>query len=236
MEGLTHQLFGSSLTWLVATIAAFECGAWINRKAKGSPLCHPVILSMIILIALLSLLRVDYATYFEGAKFIHFLLGPATVALAIPLYDHFEQVRRLAIPVFISCVTGATVAAASAVGVAALMGGSRELLLSLAPKSVTTPIAIGIADKIGGLSPLTVGLVLITGVLGCVLAPLVFRLLKTSDERVQGFSLGIAAHGIGTAFAFRYGAMAGAFSGVAMGLTGTLSAFEIPFLAHLFNF
>ena len=222
------------LLWLTLTLVAYLGGVWLNRKLKGNPLVHPVLVAMLVLISLLLLTGTSYDTYFEGAQFIHFLLGPATVALAIPLYDNLRQVRELLWPLLLACVTGVTVAVGSAVGVAWLLGARGETLLSLAPKSVTTPIAMGIAEQIGGLPSLAAGIVLVTGAVGAVAAGPLFRLAGIRDERAQGFALGIAAHGFGTAHALTIGLRAGAFAGLGLGLAGLLTAFALPVVAGLF--
>lgn len=237
LDQLWVYLSGNPLLSLLATLLVFAVAVRINRAVGGTPLLHPVTLSIVMLIALLLLVDMDYRTYFEGAQFIHFLLGPATVALAIPLYDHRERVRRLLWPLLLACGAGIFSAVASTLGLAMLLGARTETLLSLAPRSVTSPIAMGIAEQIGGIPSLAAGLVLLTGSIGCALGPWIFRLLRIKDPVVQGFTLGLAAHGFGTAHAFaRLGAVAGAFSGLAMGLTGLLTAFLLPLITRLFGF
>ncbi|MBS9405579.1 LrgB family protein [Halomonas sp. TRM85114] len=234
LDQLWVYLSGNPLLSLLMTLVAFAVAVRINRALGGSSLFHPVTLSVSMLIGLLLLVDMDYATYFEGAQFIHFLLGPATVALAIPLYDHRDKVRQLLWPLLLACVVGIVTAVGSTLGLAALMGARPETLLSLAPRSVTSPIAMGVAEQIGGIPSLAAGLVLLTGSIGCVVAPWIFRVLRVQDPAVQGFTLGLAAHGFGTAHAFaRIGAVAGAFSGLAMGLTGLLTAFILPLLVRL---
>lgn len=236
LDQLWVYLSGNPLLSLLMTLLVFALAVRLNRALGGTPLLHPVTLSIALLIGLLLLLDMDYATYFEGAQFIHFLLGPATVALAIPLYDHRERVRRLLGPLLIACLTGIVTAVASTMGLAMALGAGAETVLSLAPRSVTSPIAMGVAEQIGGIPSLAAGLVLLTGSIGCALSPWVFRLLKVKDPAVQGFALGLSAHGFGTAQAFaRIGAVAGAFSGLAMGLTGLLTAFLLPLLIRLFG-
>lgn len=230
-EGFTDIwafLATSPLLWLSLTLLAFQAGLWLNRRLGGSPVLHPVLLAMGGLIALLLLTGTDYETYFEGAQFIHFLLGPATVALAIPLYDHRRQIRALLLPLLTAGVAGAGTAAMSAVAVAQLLGAQPRTLASLAPKSVTSPIAMGVSEKLGGLPSLTAALVLLTGALGCLLAPLLIRLMGIRDDRVKGFALGVTAHGFGTAYAFGISATAGAFAGLGLSLAGVLTAFLLP--------
>ncbi|GAA0702932.1 LrgB family protein [Marinobacterium maritimum] len=221
------------LWWIIITIATFMFTSWFNRRVGGTPLLHPVLVALSLIIVLLQLTGTDYDTYFEGAQFIHFLLGPATVALAVPLYDHFERVKKMLVPLLVACTCGAVTAALSVIAVAWLLGASDTTLLSLAPKSVTSPIAIGIAEKIGGYPSLSAGFALITGAIGCLTAPWLFRWLKIEDDAVKGFTLGLSSHGFGTAFAFEFSTLAGAFSGLAMGLTGLMTAFLVPVLVRL---
>ena len=237
LDELWVYLSGNPLLSLLVTLLAFALAARINKWLGGTPLLHTVTLSIALIITFLLVSGIDYGTYFEGAQFIHFLLGPATVALAIPLYDHRERVRQLLWPLLVACLAGITTAVASTLGLALLLGAEHETVMSLAPRSVTSPIAMGIAEQIGGIPSLAAGLVLITGSIGCALGPMIFRLLGVRDPVVQGFTMGLAAHGFGTAHSFaKLGAMAGAFSGLAMGLTGLITAFILPLIITLFGF
>lgn len=221
------------LFWIVLTLLVFVGAGWLNRRAGDTPLLHPVLVSLAVIIVILLATGTDYETYFSGAQFIHFMLGPATVALAVPLFDYFDRVRKMWLPILIATVCGLLTASLSVMAVAWAMGAERTTILSLAPKSVTSPIAIGIAEKIGGYPSLAAGLVLVTGMLGCLLAPPLFRLLRVEDDAVRGFVLGVSAHGFGTAYAFGYSALAGAFAGLAMGVTGLLTAFLLPMIVSL---
>ena len=228
-------LGASPLLWLTATVLAYALAFALFQRAGQSPLLNPVALSVTLLIATLSLTGTSYATYFEGAQFLHFLLGPATVALAVPLYANFAAVRRTALPMLAALVAGVVTAVASAVGVATLLGASRETVLSLAPKSVTTPIAMGIAEQIGGIPSLTAALVILTGIIGGMAATRIYEALGIRDYRARGFAIGIAAHGIGTARAFQVSPVAGTFAGIAMALNGLLTALLVPALVSLFR-
>jgi predicted murein hydrolase (TIGR00659 family) len=227
-------LAASPLLGLTVTLAAYVAGDWIYRRANRFPLLNPVLLAVILLVGFLWLTGTDYATYFDGAQFVHFLLGPATVALAVPLYMHFREVRKSALAVLASLIVGSLSAAGSAVGIAWALGASRETLISLAPKSVTAPVAMGIAEQLGGLPSLTAVLVILTGILGAMLGPVVLNLLRIRDWRARGFAIGVAAHGIGTARALQINEVAGAFSGLAMGLNALATAILLPLLLGLF--
>ncbi|NVK00803.1 MAG: LrgB family protein [Oceanospirillaceae bacterium] len=222
------------LMWIVVTLAIYTAALQLYRVAGFTPLLHPVLVSMSLLIGLLLLTETPYQTYFSGAQFIHFLLGPATVAIAVPLFDHFKTIRELWLPILLACVVGAFSAASIAVLVAWLFDARIETLLSIAPKSVTSPIALGISEKIGGYPELSAALCLVTGVLGSLLVPSVLRLMRVEDQETRGFVLGLTSHGFGTALALEVGALAGAFAGLAMGLTGLITAIMLPLLAALF--
>jgi len=226
-------LSASPLLWLTATLAAYQGAFWLYRKANMNPLANPVAIAVAALVALLWFTGTPYPVYFEGAQFVHFLLGTATVALAVPLYANLETLKKNLVPLGGALVAGSVVAAVSAVGIGWLLGASRETLLSLAPKSATAPIAMGVAEKLGGLPSLTAVLVVTTGILGAVLARGTLNLLRIDDHAVRGFAVGVAAHGIGTARAFQVSEKMGAFAGLAMGLNGMLTAFLFPVLVRL---
>lgn len=228
-------LAASPLLWLTVTLAAYLAGQWLFQRSGGRALFNPVALAITLLVVVLLLTGTPYSTYFQGAQFIHFLLGPATVALAVPLYLHWERVRQLFLPIVVGLLVGSTTAIVSAIGVAWLLGGTPRTLLSLAPKSVTTPVAMGIAEKIGGLPSLTAVMVILTGVIGAVAAPALLNGLKIRDDAVKGIAIGVAAHGIGTARAFQISTMAGAFSGLAIGLNALLTALLVPLIVKLLH-
>jgi predicted murein hydrolase (TIGR00659 family) len=228
-------LSASPLLGLTVTLLAYQGAYWLYAKAKMNPLANPVAISVAALVALLWFTDTPYPVYFEGAQFVHFLLGPATVALAVPLYANLDTLKRNALPLAGALLAGSLTAVVSAVGIGWLLGASRETLLSLAPKSVTTPIAMGIAEKLGGLPSLTAVLVVTTGILGAVLARGTLNLLRIDDHAVRGFAVGVAAHGIGTARAFQVSETMGAFAGLAMGLNGLVTAFLFPLLVRLWG-
>jgi predicted murein hydrolase (TIGR00659 family) len=223
------------LLGLTVTLLAYQAAYWIYRRLAMNPLANPVALSVAFLVGLLWLTGTPYQTYFDGAQFVHFLLGPATVALAVPLYANLGTLRKNLLPVLGGLLAGSVVAAVSAVGIGWLLGADRVTLMSMAPKSVTTPIAMGISEKLGGLPSLTAVLVVSTGILGAVLARGTLNLLRIHDHAVRGFAVGVAAHGIGTARAFQVSETMGAFAGLGMGLNGLLTAFLFPLLVTLWG-
>lgn len=224
------------LLWLTTTLIAYIIADRISAFFNRAPLANPVLIAIAIVLVMLSLTQTPYATYFTGAQFVHFLLGPATVALAVPLYTHRRTVMRALIPIFGALLAGAVTAMVSAVGLAHLFGVSSASLIALAPKSVTAAIAMGIARELGGDPSLTATLVIATGILGAVLLTPLMRLIRITDPRAIGFAAGTASHGIGTARAFQLGSLEGAFAGIALGLSGLLTAVLVPLLFRLIGF
>ncbi|SDE81210.1 LrgB family protein [Rhodospira trueperi] len=216
-------LFGLTLT-IVAYLAADRVYRWLGLH----PLANPVLWSVIVLAGVLWATDIPYARYFEGAQFIHVLLGPATVALAVPLYRALGTLRRSWRGIAVALPAAVVVASLGAVGLAMLFGAEDVTVASVAPKAVTTPIAMGISERIGGLPSLTAVLVILTGILGAVLGPPLLTLLKVRDPRARGIALGAAAHGIGTARAFNESPETGAHASLAMGLAGVMTAVLLP--------
>jgi len=223
----------SPLLWLALTVVAYVVADAIHRRLGRRAAANPVLIAVALLLAVLLASKTRYEAYFEGAQFVHFLLGPATVALAVPLHRELGRARARAVPFSIALLAGSATAVLTAVGVARLLGASRPTLMSLAPKSTTTPVAMGIAEKLGGLPSLTAALVILTGILGAILGPGLLRLLRVRDQAATGFAMGVASHGIGTARAFQLSERAGAFSGLGMGLNALATALLLPAVLRL---
>ncbi|WP_328593071.1 LrgB family protein [Siccirubricoccus phaeus] len=202
---------------------------------QAPPSGQPVLFAVVLLAGGLLAAGIDYRAYFEGAQFVHFLLGPATVALAVPLHRQWGLVRRTAGAAAASVLLGGLFAAATGVLIALGLGAAPEVVASLAARSVTTPVAMGIAERIGGLPSLTAALVIASGITGAALGPLVLNVARVRDMRARGLALGTASHGLGTARAISVDATAGAFSGLAMGLNALASALLLPLLWRLFG-
>lgn len=229
-------LAATPLAGLTITLVAYCIGYGLYARCKFHPLANPVLVAVVLIVTCLELGDVSYGTYFAGAQFVHFLLGPAVVGLAVPLVREWRSVRRLAIPVAGALAVGSSVALVAVVGIAWALGASPATLASLAPKSVTAPIAMGIAEHIGGAAALAAVFAVATGIIGAALGKYVLDAMRVRDWRARGFALGLAAHGIGTARAFQVNAEAGTYAGLAFGLHGVLAAFALPFLWRLFRF
>ena len=223
------------LLGLTATLCTWELACLIDARAGHRAISNPTVISIVILAAALLITQTPYAAYFNGAQYVHFLLGPATVALAIPMYANFETIKRNFFAIIISLSAGSVAAATSAMLIARALGASHQVIISLGPKSVTTPIAMGIAQNLGGQPPLTAVFVMITGIFGTLICTTIFRLARIKDWRAQGLAAGTAAHGLATSQMLRVNETAGAFGGLAIGLNGIVTSLALPFLVKLFG-
>jgi predicted murein hydrolase (TIGR00659 family) len=225
-------LSGSPLLWLTATLVAYVIADAIAVACKRHPLANPVLMAVILVAAILLATGTQYPAYFAGAQFVHFLLGPATVALAVPLIRYLPHVKRTALPMAVALVVGSFTAVVSAVLLANGFGLDHASTLALAPKSSTAAIAMGIADKIGADPALTAVLVILTGITGAIVVTPLMNVLRLKNYAARGFAAGLASHGIGTARAFQVSPIAGTFAGIALGLNGLLTALLVPVVIH----
>ncbi|MGX1099903.1 LrgB family protein [Amorphus sp. MBR-141] len=225
-ESLWVYLAEKPLLWLTVTLVAYLVADRIAARFGYTPLANPVVMATALVVACLQITGTPFPVYFEGAQFVHFLLGPATVALAVPFVENLRHVRRALVPLAVALVAGSGTAVGSALALGYAFGLPHDILVSLAPKSVTTPIAMGIAS-------LAAVLVICTGVIGAMLLTPLMALLKIRDEGAKGLAAGVAAHGIGTARAFQLSPLAGTFAGLGMGLNGFLTALLVPVLLLL---
>jgi predicted murein hydrolase (TIGR00659 family) len=236
VQALTNTwvyLAQTPLLWLTITLIVYQLSALLYRRLGSPTLLNPIITSIVVLVTLILITGTPYEIYFEGAQFVHFLLGPATVALAVPLCRYYKKLMQMFGPVSGALIIGSIIGAVSAVGIGWLFNLSQATLLSLAPKSITTPIAMGVAEQIGGLPSLTTVFVVLTGIIGALLGQKSLDMLRIRDHSVRGFTLGLSAHGLGTATAFQEDEEAGAFAGLAMGLNGAVTAILVPILVQL---
>lgn len=225
-------LADSPLLWLTVTLSVYALSLHVYRACGSSPLLLPVLTSVVIIVSILLLTKTPYPIYFEGAQFVHFLIGPATVALAIPLYSQSKSLRKHWKPICIALFVGTTVALISAVGIAWLLGASPEMIISLAPKSATMPIAMALVEHFGGQPSLAAVSVAITGIVGTIVAGPILTMLKVKNPIARGFSVGVAAHAIGTARSLQIHETLGAFAALGMGLTGVTTAIMMPVIMY----
>ncbi len=212
---------------LVITLSAYAAGLRLYKKASVS-LLHPVLTASVLIIAFLLIFGVDIESYQKGGAVISFMLPPATAALAVPLYRQRKVLKKHAVIIFISISVGAVVSIVSAILFSKVLGLPEELILSMAPKSITTPIAIEASARIGGLPSITALAVIFTGITGAILGPLVLKLLHISDPTAKGLAMGTAAHAIGTSRALEMGETEGALGSLSIGLAGIITVMIIP--------
>jgi predicted murein hydrolase (TIGR00659 family) len=227
-------LSATPLFGLTATLVVYVLAHAGYTRLGQPPWANPVLWTVLLLAALLAATNTPYPTYFAGAQFIHFLLGPAVVALAWPLWQRREELRARWRAVLVAALAGGAAAAASAVAIGAALGLPGEVLRSLAPKSVTAPVAMGIAEQLGGIPALAAVFAVLTGLTGAVSAKYLFGALGIAPMAVRGFALGTAAHGIGAARALQVHPDAGAYAGLALGVQVVLAALLLPLFLRLF--
>jgi predicted murein hydrolase (TIGR00659 family) len=223
----------SPLLWLTVTLLTYAVAHAVSQATHRNPLANPVLHSMWIIGVFLLLTGTSYTTYFGGAQFVHFLLGPATVALAVPLYENRRQVVTAILPMLAALLAGSVTAIVSIVLLAEAAGLPRTVVLSLAPKSVTAGVAMGISESLHADPSLTAVAVVLTGIMGAILVTPLMNRIGITDFRARGFAVGIAAHGIGTARAFQVDAIAGVFAGIAMSLNALLTSLLVPLAVTL---
>jgi len=230
---LWAYLSTTPLFWLTATVLAFLAASRIAVAFGRHPLANPVALTILFMALLLEATGTRYAAYFAGAQFVHFLLGPATVALAVPLYRHRALVRRHLLPLVAALAVGSLTAVVSAVGLALAFAIPREAIVSLAPKSVTAAVAMGLSERLGGEPALTAVLCIATGIGGAVVVTPLMNALGIRNFAARGFAVGLTSHGIGSARALAVDPVAGAFAGVAMALNAIVTSVILPPLLRL---
>ena len=218
----------SPLLWLTVTLVIYAVTDAVSLRTRRHPLANPVLHAMWIVAAFLLLTGTPYTTYFAGAQFVHFLLGPATVALAVPLYQNRGIVLQAIVPMLAALIVGSITAIVSVILLAEAFGLPQDVVLSLAPKSVTAGVAMGISESLHADPSLTAVAVVLTGIIGAVIVTPLMNSTGITDFRARGFAAGLAAHGIGTARAFQVDALAGTFSGIAMSLNALVTSFLVP--------
>ncbi|WP_294258637.1 LrgB family protein [uncultured Sphingomonas sp.] len=233
MTALWTTLQTTPLFWLTATLLVFEGADRLSKRSNRHPLCHPVLLATPVLIILLLATRTPYPVYAQNTAVLPFLLGPATVGLAIPLWRNRTLVRSAAGPLLLALTAGSLTAILSVTAIVWAFGGSAHILATVAPRSVTTPVAMALAQQLGGIPALAAIVVLIAGVFGAMIATPVLNALRIEDYRVRGFATGVAAHGIGMARAFQVSEIGGTFAGIGMALNAAMTALLLTIWAVL---
>lgn len=228
LEETWTWLVESPLFGLTLTLVGYRAARVIWERTGRHMLLNPVLIAIVLVAGVLLLLGVDYADYLRGGQYLLFLLGPATVALALPLHYEARLIRQAALPVLLGVAVGSAASIAVAYTLTRQLGGDETLALSMAPKSATTPVSIALAEAVGGVPALTAVFTILAGVLGAVVGPAVLTLLRFRDRRVRGLAMGATSHGIGTSRALEEDRTEGAFSGLAMGLNALATALLLP--------
>ncbi len=219
---------------ILISIVAFEIGLYIYKKTK-IPVLHPLLISITLIILVLSIFDIQLSSYEKGGDILSLFLGPVTVALAIPLYKQIELLKKHKMPILIGIFTGVLTSFISVVALTKIFNYDIKMIYSLIPKSITTPIGIEISQTIGGIPSITVMAIVITGIIGAIIAPLVCKIFKIDDKVARGIAIGTSSHAVGTAKAMEMGETEGAMSGLAMGISGLITALLIPLLIVIFD-
>jgi putative effector of murein hydrolase len=231
LQAVWQPLGLTPLPWLAVTLAAYVLGQKVQLVCRGAPLANPVLIAILLVSALLDATGTPYARYFAGAQFIQFLLGPATVALAVPLALNLSHVRRSFPGVGLALLAGSLTSALSGVAVVAWLGGGRAIALSMAPKAVTTPIALSLAQEVGGVPALTAALAIAGGIIAAIVGQTMLRWMRVDDWRAHGLAAGVAGSGVAAAQVAPLSSLAAAFAALGIGLNGLLTAVVVPLVA-----
>ncbi len=231
---VAHAIFTDPLFSLTATLIAYRCGVWLQRRCGGRVLINPFLIALALLMILLWATGVSYTQYMQGGALISFLLGPATVALALPLYANIESIRHSAVAILPAVIIGSLTTSLTAMLLGYMLGASRSVVITLGTHSATNPVAMGISEQVGGEPSLAAAFTLLTGVCGVILFTPVMSLLRIKDWRARGLGIGTAAHGLGTARMLQLNETAGAYGGMAIGLGALITAVTIPIVVKYF--
>ena len=223
------ELLASPFFGIALSIVAFSIGVWIQKKT-GLVICNPLIIAIVLVSGVLLLFKIPYESYNEGGSIINMFLAPATSCLAVSVYTKMELLKKNWLPILAGCVAGSLTSMGSVFLLCRLFGLDEAMTYSLLPKSVTTPIAVGIAESHGGISSITVAAVILTGIMGSILAPFLIRIFRVKDSMTAGLAIGACSHAVGTSKAIEIGETEGAMSGLAIGICGIVTVVFSMFL------
>jgi predicted murein hydrolase (TIGR00659 family) len=232
---LWTPLLPMPLLWLVITLAAYIGARRLQRLCGGTPLANPVLVAIVAVAAIVLATGTPYRTYFAGAQFINFLLGPATVALAVPLARNLHHVRRSLRGIGLALVAGSVTSIVSGIGLVWLLGGSRAVALSMAPKAVTTPIAMAVSQEIGGIPALTAALAIVGGIVAAIVGRRMLSRMRIEDWRAHGLAAGVAGSGVAAAQVAPLDGLAAAFAALGIALNGLVTALIVPLVPLLWR-
>lgn len=227
-----HSLVHSEIFDLALVVGTYIAATILYKKTRLS-LLHPLLTSIFVIIVILEMLDIEYESFKQGSHLIHFMLGPSVVALGYVLFEQMKYLKGNVVSILTSVFVGAIVGIISVIAIGKLMGADQSLIATLQPKSVTTPIAMGISEKNGGIPSLTAVIVVAVGIFGSIVGPAVMKVLGIESRIAKGLALGASSHGVGTAAAIQIGAVEGALSGLAIGLMGIMTAILVPVISYL---
>lgn len=229
-----HSLVHSEIFDLALVVGTYIAATILYKKTHLNVL-HPLLTSIFVIIVILEFLDIEYASFQQGSHLIHFMLGPSVVALGYVLFEQMKYLKGNVVSILTSVFVGAIVGIISVIVIGKLMGADQSLIATLQPKSVTTPIAMGISEKNGGIPSLTAVIVVAVGIFGSIVGPAVMKVLGIESRIAKGLALGASSHGVGTAAAIQLGAVEGALSGLAIGLMGIMTAILVPVISYLLS-
>ena len=229
-----NLIFDSTYFAIILSFAAFELGKWINSKVK-TPLANPLLIAILLIIGFLQITGIPYEHYKKGGDFIAFFIAPATVAMILDLYLNLDELRKNIIPIIIGVIIGSIVAMILAIFISKGLGLGEDLVVSLVPQSITTAIAVSLTEEYNGIAALTAIIVVLRGVIGAAIAPVILRVLKITDPVAQGVAIGTSAHAVGTSEARKMGQVQGAMSGLSIAIAGIVTVVLMPLAMLVVN-
>lgn len=233
MDKVFEAIINSPFFACVLSILAFKIGAMIQKAAKGSPLLNPLLLGIIIVVAVLRVLNISYETYLIGGKFISFFIAPATVAMVVNLYKNFKRLTDNLVPVLVGVLVGSVTSILTAYLLSKAFGFDEKMTLTMLPKSLTTAIGVSISAEYGGYPDITTISIVLTGVTGAVVAPIVMKVFNVKDPVARGVGIGTSTHAVGTSKAIEMGEVEGAMSGLSIALAGFITVIVMPLLISI---
>lgn len=223
------EIFLSPYFGVALSVAAFGIGVKLQQKVK-TPVCNPLIIAIVLISGILLIFKIPYEAYNSGGEIINMFLAPATACLAVAIYTKIKILKQYWLPILVGCTAGSAASMLSVYGLCRLFGLDESMTISLMPKSVTTPIAVSIAEPGGGIVPVTVVAVIGTGILGSIIAPMLIRIFKVTDPMAAGLAIGASSHAVGTSKAIELGEVEGAMSGLAIGICGIITVLISMFI------
>ena len=222
-----YNVIQTPIFGIVVSVLAFSIGVYINKKTKN-PFLNPLLIAIFLIVSLLLITKITYEHYKIGADQINYFLSPITILLAVPLYKQFDLLKKHIVPILVGITVGVVVSFISVILVCRFMGADNPILLSVVPKSITTPMGISLTNIIGGIESITIVSIVLTGITGSIIAPTVFKITKITNPIAKGIGIGTSSHAVGTSKAIEMGEAEGAMSGLSIGVSGLITVILVP--------